>query len=90
MKKPLKERCKKLIIDEHDTVYAATGNLLSTVQYLFKFLYYGEKVLRPEDLAKIEVSLEQIKNIYEITDAEIEVETNYILDAAEFSGRKKK
>lgn len=90
MKKPLKERCKKLIVDEHDTMYAATGSLISMVQYIFKFLYYGEKSLRPEDVAKVEVSLEQIKNIYEITDAEVEIETNYILDAAEFSGRKKK
>ena len=85
MKKPQVRGCKA-ILEKRGGVLCATNlihEMLKTVDALFAYTGYAEKELLPEQVAKIYMGLEQMKEVFEITDEEIDTEINYALEVAE-------
>lgn len=84
MKKAQARQCKSLLEKQGSVVSAErlVFRLLKCSEDLFNYIGYAEKRLLPEQIAHIYIGLEQMKEVFEITDEEIDTEINYALEVA--------
>ena len=84
MKKAQVRQSKEILKEKGGVICAErlVFRMLRCAEDLFNYIGYAEKSLLPEQIAHIYIGIEQMKEVFEITDEEIDTEINYALEVA--------